>query len=301
MRAFNHDHRNLDLETAGSDLVRRFRGTWHGRSGMCRCPAHDDRSPSLSVRVGDRSLLFKCFAGCDTIDVLRAIRRLNPEALDATGDGSGRSDDLDEWLLGRACDLWRSGRRLDGTLGEVYLRNRAIDILPHALRFCNRTPLGRGAQAVFRPALLAAVTDDSGLLAVQRTFLGEDARRARDLDNPRRMLARPRSGAVRLAPATDELGLAEGIETAVSAMLLLGIPVWAVLGNERLPHVAVPRLVSRLILLPDNDHAGRLAVPLAEEALAADGRQIETLWPWRNLNDWNDVLRLDGGKGVGIE
>ena len=288
------------LEAAGSDLVRRLGGVWYGSQGMCRCPAHDDKSPSLSVRVGHTSLLFKCFAGCDTIDVLRAIRRLSPEALSATGTGEMQTDDLDEWLQSRARNLWSQGRGLDGTLAEIYLRNRAIDLFPSALRFCARTPLGRGKLATFRPAFLAAVTDDSGLLAVQRTFLDQDARRARDLDNPRWTLGRPKAGAVRLAPATDELGLAEGVETAISAMILLDIPVWAALGSERFPQVAIPASVTRLTLLPDNDAAGRLTVPLSQQALAAEGRHIEPRWPWYGLNDWNDVLRMLGGKGEGI-
>lgn len=285
---------NPELEAAGADLVKRLGGAWHGASGMCRCPAHDDRTPSLSVRVGDTRLLFKCFAGCDTHDVLRAIRGLNPNALDAKGDGNAANTDFDDWLLGRARDLWRNGRPLNGTLAQRYLQNRDIDILPPGLRFCVRTPLGKGDLATFRPALLAAVTDDSGLLAVQRTFLDEQARRARDLGNPRRMLARPKAGAVRLAEATDELGIAEGIETAISAMVLLGIPIWAALGNERFPHLAIPGSVKRLVLLPDNDPAGHLAVSRAEEALGANDRLIETIWPWRGLNDWNDVLRLEG-------
>lgn len=291
-------NRNLGLEAAGADLVHRLGGTWRGGSGMCRCPVHADKSPSLSVRVGHTSLLFKCFARCDTVDVLRAIRNLCPEALDAVGSGDMPANDLDEWLQGRARDLWSQARHLNGTLAQIYLRNRAIDVFPSALRFCARTPLGKGKLAVFRPAFIAAVTDDSGLLAVQRTFLDKDARRARDLDNPRLMLGRPKTGAVRLAPATEELGLAEGVETAISAMILLGIPVWAALGNERFPHVTIPKSVNRLILLPDNDHAGHLAVPLTQQALAAEGRQIRPLWPWHGLNDWNDVLR-EGGEGVG--
>jgi len=80
-------------------------------------------------------------------------------------------------------------------------------------------------------------------------------------------------------------------------MILLGIPVWAALGNERIPRIATPDSVSRLILLPDNDRAGRLAVPLAMKAQAVSGRRIETIWPWNDRNDWNDVLR-HGGKGA---
>jgi hypothetical protein len=47
-------------------------GTGDGR-WSARCPAHDDRSPSLSLRdAGDR-LLIHCHAGCHPEDVLRAL------------------------------------------------------------------------------------------------------------------------------------------------------------------------------------------------------------------------------------
>jgi hypothetical protein len=41
---------------------------------MARCPAHDDRSPSLSIKQCDdgRNLLH-CFAGCDVEDVCSAL------------------------------------------------------------------------------------------------------------------------------------------------------------------------------------------------------------------------------------
>lgn len=66
---------NHALESAAAKLVEAFGGTWSPSGAMCRRPAHDDRSLSLSVRIGERSLLFKCFAGCGTRDLLRAIRR----------------------------------------------------------------------------------------------------------------------------------------------------------------------------------------------------------------------------------
>ena len=40
---------------------------------IARCPAHDDRSPSLSVRDTGERLLLHCFAGCDACDVVRAV------------------------------------------------------------------------------------------------------------------------------------------------------------------------------------------------------------------------------------
>ncbi len=100
-----------------------------------------------------------------------------------------------------------------------------------------------------------------------------------------------------LEPPNLQLGLAEGVETAMSAAILLGIPVWAVLGNERLSRIAIPASVRRLILLPDNDRAGRLAESQARDAHAGAGLVIETVWPWAGLNDWNDVLQAEGEEG----
>ena len=292
---------NLHLQYMGTDLVKRLGGTWSPNGAMCQCPAHDDRSPSLSVRVGEKALLFKCFAGCDTIDVIRAIRRLD-RSIQLTGQNAAPSPQISlspQWLQQRALDLWDGARALAGTPAKQYLCRRSIILSPPALRFHRRTPLGRGKCAVFRPAMIAALHERGRLVALQRTFLDPDEpRRARDLANPRRMLGRPGQGAVILAPANDTLGLAEGIETAMSAILLLDIPVWATLGNERLAHITIPDAVTRLILLPDNDRGGRIGAAKAIGAYAMPGRAVETLWPPQGFNDWNDVLRAEG-KGVG--
>lgn len=41
---------------------------------QARCPAHDDRGPSLAVReMDDGRVLVHCFAGCDVYSVLSAV------------------------------------------------------------------------------------------------------------------------------------------------------------------------------------------------------------------------------------
>lgn len=186
-----------------------------------------------------------------------------------------------------------------GTAGEQYLISRGIAGAWDALRFHPRTPLGSGPGVRFRPAVIAAICDRSRLVAIQRIFLDRTKPSlAFDLANPKLMLGRPLMGAVRLGRPTSILGLAEGLETALSATLLLGIPVWATLGNERLARIAIPDRIKRLILLPDADRAGRLGASRARQAYAREGRRIETLYPWRGHNDWNDVL-LEEGEEVG--
>ncbi len=267
---------------------------------MCLCPAHADRNPSLSVRVGHSRLLFHCFAGCDIRDVLRAIARMNPLALSVDSDRTmaRRDDPSRAWRHRRILDLWSTSGKLHQTSAARYLARRAIDIAPPSLRFQPLTPLGTGRTFQLRPAMLAAVTDGPRLIALQRTFLDSFGRRARDLTNPRRLWGSPGAGAVRLAAANDNLALAEGVESGLSAMILLGLPVWAVLGNQRMAKVAIPDTVRRLILLPDNDPPGRRGAAAAAIAHAASGRTIETLWPWDGLNDWNDVLRARRRGGV---
>ena len=42
--------------------------------GLARCPAHDDKQASLSISIGeDGRILLKCFAGCDTEHVIKAL------------------------------------------------------------------------------------------------------------------------------------------------------------------------------------------------------------------------------------
>jgi len=290
--------RNLALESAAADLVHRLGGHWVGSYGMCRCPAHDDNSPSLSVRVGSRSLLFKCFAGCDTIDVMRAIRRMHLDipSEDSTPDRAWRP--RDRRMAERAQELWDEALPFANSPAEHYARGRGLVGFPGALRYHPRAPLGPRDAVVFRPALLAGVRSRDRIVAVERLFLDcPPGLAAHDLDPPKRLLGRPRDGAVRFGAAGTMLGLAEGWETAWSAFLILRIPVWATLGSERFPHVAIPDDVERLILLPDNDAAGMIGADKAVEAHSKTGRSIEIVPPPGGHNDWNDALTPGGGEG----
>jgi hypothetical protein len=55
------------------DRLERIKQTGHGR-WIARCPAHEDRSPSLSIReLDDGRVLLHDFGGCDVETVLSAI------------------------------------------------------------------------------------------------------------------------------------------------------------------------------------------------------------------------------------
>ena len=56
------------------EVLQRFDGV--KRSGgqyMARCPCHDDRKQSLSIGAGEKGVVLKCQAGCDTRDILARV------------------------------------------------------------------------------------------------------------------------------------------------------------------------------------------------------------------------------------
>ena len=139
--------------------------------------------------------------------------------------------------------------------------------------------------------MLAAVCTDAGIIAVHRTFFDATTHRLASFERPRRALGSLGTGAVRLAPALDgHLGLAEGIETALSATMLFGIPCWATLGNERFGMVSIPESVRELHLLLDHDAGGQLAEKRARRAYDQGDRRIVIHVPASAGFDWNDEL-----------
>jgi hypothetical protein len=60
---------------------------------LARCPAHEDKSPSLSIReLPDGRTLLHCFAGCAAEDILAAVglswKELHPETHTGTRSGA---------------------------------------------------------------------------------------------------------------------------------------------------------------------------------------------------------------------
>lgn len=285
----------VSLENTARRICETRGGKWSGTKGMARCPAHDDRTPSLSVMLGRRAILFKCFAGCDRTSVLAALEREGVGTCKLFA-GAGQSElslpFLPRKTSAAALRVWRQARPLRDTAAKGYLERRGILASSSALRFHPRTPLGPKGRTRFLPAMIAAVSLDEGPVAVHRTFLEQDAVAKADFAKPKRALGSLREGAVRLfVPANGKLGLAEGIESAMSAYALTGIPTWATLGNERFGLVAIPEGVTELHLFVDHDAGGTLAAERGLVAYARVDRAIHVRKPVRCGADWNDELQ----------
>jgi putative DNA primase/helicase len=105
----------------------------------------------------------------------------------------------------------------------------------------------------------------------------------------------PTGGAVELLPVDSRrvLGVAEGIETALSAAKLFNMPVWAALDARNLGHWDPPAELSRIVIFGDNDvnGVGQAAAERLRERLVGAGGKVEVKIPTEVDTDWNDVLR----------
>lgn len=282
-----------------AEIAEALGGRPSGSGFACPCPVPGhgrgggDRHPSLSVADGDDGLLVHCFAGCDSRDVIAELQRqglidcrpwVGPLTLTRRRTAPRRRP-CPPTPSQVALALWRNAR----PRGEVvarYLGRRGITCVPPSLRQGMITWRGD----VETPTMVAAVQgSDRRLLAVQTLRLTWDARQA-PLDLKRITTGKLYDGAVRLAAAAEVLGLAEGIETALAAMQLTGLPVWASLGAQRLGAITLPPIVRELHIFADDDEPGRHCARLAGERFARRRVSVRVRLPPEGCGDWADYL-----------
>lgn len=124
------------------EVLQHFEGVKRCGDGqyMARCPCHDDRKQSLSIGRGEKGVVLKCQAGCDTRDIIARVG-IKPRDLfyDAEAKPTERPQIVSvyEYPNGvqklRKSDKSFTWRRPDGKGGWIYNRQG----VPHSL-ICGR-------------------------------------------------------------------------------------------------------------------------------------------------------------------
>jgi hypothetical protein len=273
---------------AAKDLVSKLKGTWHGAYGKACCPAHADRSPSLSITPGDKAVLFHCFAGCSQAEIIDALRRLGdlPKPTERDTSPATRAD------RAQLCrDLWNVARPLTGTPAQKYLDARAI----------GHSKIGKYAPAAVTiekgkrlrlPALYLPIIERREIIALARVFLDSSGQKNPRLDEPKRTLGDPRGGAIQIGLVEgDHLNLAEGFEEAESVIAMHELPgCWSVNGTEQYARLSIPDHIRSITIYSQHGKAASAGVTKAEANLTANNRTVSIVLPPPG-GDWNDARR----------
>ena len=263
-------------------------------TGMCRCPAHDDRNPSLHVTQGQcGKLLVKCHAGCSQDDVIAALKRQGVWPKTANHKLKPRHDDAeeeDERLI-KAHGIVRVAAEAKARPPSDYLRGRGINIVPPCAKIL---PADESLQMLDKnfPAMVCHVTDGKKFLGAHVTWLTRDTKAKCTARNPRRFYGNVKGGYVPLSkpdPAKP-LIVGEGIETTLSAMQLSDLPGIAALSASIMPAVKIPPCTS-VIIAADHDDAGRKAAEQLASRLEFEAIKVQIAFPPIEGADWNDRLR----------
>ena len=99
-------------------------------------------------------------------------------------------------------------------------------------------------------------------------------------------------GAIELFKHEGKLGVAEGIETALSTYQQFQTPTWSCLKSNSLQNFVIPEGVNHLLIFADNDQnrVGQKAAETLKGKADYQGVKCDILTPSQIGQDWNDVL-----------
>lgn len=245
----------------------------------------------FSDRNGDGSYFCRCSGGEKSgfdllecrlgVDFIGAVKAVESVIGPCPRDSQPKRESYGEVLL-------REGRP---SKVSRYLQSRGLSPAPGLMFHRSVQYRDADGNVVGRyPAMLAPITRAGKFCAMHVTYL-QGGKKAQ-VDPCRKILPgrRGTGGAVALWPAAERMGVAEGVETAIAASMIHGMPVWAALNTSMLGSFEPPTACRHLTIFGDHDanYAGHAAAYKLAHRL--HGRvEIEIRFP-DAVGDWNDVL-----------
>lgn len=243
-----------------------------GGQWQAKCPAHDDRTASLSLGVKDGRLMIHCHAGCSFEDVMAAVG-MDPKVSRRYYKATKQVDY--QRNREKIQELWSETIPLFDCLpAQKYFDNRgvlmeALQASPFKLKAhpgleywdtSGEKPVSMGKY----PAIVAVVENaSSDIVSLHRTYITSDGKKI-PFKPARKMMAstgHKASSAARieLFKPTEFLGVGEGIESVLAFRKLmknrhgLEIPVWSCISANGLENCVIPKTVQTVFIIGDND------------------------------------------------
>jgi len=317
-------HRLYELQNEMLNVGLLVESIEHG--GLTRCKTTSDKGGQKSgwYRIFDDSDLVICVYGdwrtgirhvwANSDNPRSSEQRLNMDRLIKRVKLEEEQARQSQWAINRINlkSLWHSGSDLrESNSAGKYLSNRGLQI-PNSgvLKFHPSLNYWNDGEFVGEfPAMLAAVTTPQGdLVTVHRTFLNDDGHKA-PVPTPKKLApaAGSLSGAsIKIGTPTARqdgtltLGIAEGVETALAASTLFGVPVWSAVAASNLKSFAPPASVKNIYIFADNDlnQVGQKASQELGERLTHQGHVVRIHTPEQAGKDWADILVAKGASHV---
>lgn len=186
---------------------------------------------------------------------------------------------------------WSASKPISVDAVTNYLWSRGIGVIPENIRICS---------ACYEPdtkkeytAMIARIQNLKGNpIGIHRTYL-EGSKKA-NIEHPKKLMTATeelKGSAIRLFPILEVLGIAEGIETALSCTQLFSIPTWATISTAIMESFEPPEQIKKIIIYGDNDYnfAGQKSAYKLANRLYNKGLMVQVQIP-PEFGDWNDVL-----------
>lgn len=260
--------------------------------------------PNGSGGAGDGFTLAMRFLG---VNFIEAVKRI--EGVVGTSQKAGVADreKARDYAREQQSWLWRNSTALTGNdPPSLYLAGRCIDILPPlgAVRWgehLQHKDPDTGVITYWHAMICRFIAPDETRAALHYTYLTSlgDKAAVKQVKLFAKGSVVPRGGAVRLCEPAEEMGIAEGVETALSASIMHdGMPVWAALSAGALLHFVPPPICRKLHIYADVDtsFAGQhTAYSLAYRLGGSTDLKLTVRMPLDpDHRDWNDVLMARG-------
>jgi putative DNA primase/helicase len=270
-----------------------FTDKWGNGDYYCRHCGHGDG--------------FKLAQACLGLSFVQALERVESALGVAAGATPAVRAPSGEYMRKLAKRIWDEAlpvQRGDEVDRYLSARGLGMDRYPAVLRchpklayYAKKDGSRKSSVVASYAAMIAPLTDADGrAVTIHRTYVAGG--RKAPVPDPKKVLNSFDPGpAIRLFEPTDELAVAEGIETALAVHLGTGKPVWAAYSATNLEKMFIPQNVRRVCIYADNDASftgAAAAYALARRLRTKDRSgglpEVAVFIPRKVGEDWADVF-----------